>query len=62
MSQNMKKTRSNRAAKAAKAGRKNKRRKENRGTTASFPLEGKIPSLRAGQAIAPEKILVPAAN
>lgn len=46
--------------KAKKLGAKGKRLRENKGTTASFPLEGPIPSLRFGRAIDADKIIVPA--
>lgn len=62
MPQRLKKTKAHRDLKKAKLGATNKRIKENKGTTASFPLEGPIPSLRAGRKIAPEKILVPSAK
>ncbi|HVJ65607.1 MAG TPA: hypothetical protein VM901_10160 [Bdellovibrionota bacterium] len=62
MPQRLKKTKAHRDLKKAKLGARNKRIKENQGTTASFPLEGAIPSLRAGRKIAAEKIIVPASK
>jgi hypothetical protein len=53
-------TRIKRHHKSKKLGAKNKRLRENKGTTASFPLEGPIPSLRFGRPIDAEKIIVPA--
>lgn len=62
MPQRLKKTKAHRDLKKAKLGANNKRIKENKGTTASFPLEGPIPSLRAGRKIAADKIVVPASK
>ncbi len=55
----MKKTTIRRAHKRKKMGARAKHLRENRGTTASFPLEGPIPSLRFGCPVAAESISVP---
>ena len=57
----LKKTRIRRAHKRKKLGAKGKHLRENQGTTASFPLEGPLPSLRFGRPIEADKILVPEA-
>lgn len=46
--------------KAKKMGATSKHKRENKGTTAHFPLEGDIPALRYGQKVDPASILVPA--
>jgi len=53
-------TKIKRRHKAKKLGAKGKHLRENQGTTASFPPEGPIPSLRFGRPIDAEKIIVPA--
>ncbi len=45
--------------KAKKMGAKSKHRRENKGTTAQFPLEGDIPALRFGQIVDAASIVVP---
>lgn len=55
----LKKTKTQRAQKKAKLGARNKRVKENQGTTASFPMQGAIPTLKAGRKVAADKIVVP---
>jgi hypothetical protein len=59
MPQRLKKTRTHRALKAKKLGAKTKHFKENKGTTAAFPLTGAIPSLRGGRPVEPSTIIVP---
>ena len=55
----LKKTRIKRNHKRKKLGAKGKALRENQGTTASFPLEGPIPSLRYGRPVDAESIEVP---
>lgn len=55
----LKKTRIRRAHKRKKLGAKGKALRENKGTTASFPLEGPIPSLRFGRHVEADSINVP---
>jgi len=45
--------------KAKKLGATAKNKRENKGTTAQFPLEGDIPALRYGMKVDPASILVP---
>jgi hypothetical protein len=54
------KTKVMRQAKLRNFGVNSKRERENKGTTASFPLEGPIPSLRYGRPVDAAKIVVPA--
>ena len=42
------KTRIRRKMNSVKAGRKNKRKLENKGSTPKFPLEGPLPTVKAG--------------
>ncbi len=56
----LKRSRIKRAAKAKKMGARAKHRRENKGTTASFPLEGDLPALRFGVPVDPATIVVPA--
>jgi hypothetical protein len=58
MPQRLAKTKKHRFLKAAKLGRSAKSARENTGTTASFPLTGAIPSLRAGVKVDPKTIVV----
>jgi hypothetical protein len=53
-------TKIKRGHKRKKSGAHGKHLRENHGTTASFPAEGPIPSLRYGRPIDPDKIKVPA--
>jgi len=46
--------------KRKKLGAKTKAKRENHGTTASFPLTGAIPSLKAGRPVKASSIIVPA--
>jgi hypothetical protein len=46
--------------KAVKMGATSKRKRENKGTTAQFPLEGDLPALRYGMKVDPASIIVPA--
>jgi len=43
----------------AKSGRRNKRRRQNRGSTASFPLEGKMPTTSFGQVVDKDAVKTP---
>jgi len=56
----LKKTTIRRGHKRKKMGQHGKALRENHGTTASFPLEGPIPSLRYGRPIDAAEIKVPA--
>ena len=60
MSSRYMKTKVQRNCKARKFGATSKKEKENRGTTASFPLEGPIPALRYGRPVDAKSIIVPA--
>jgi len=60
MSSRYGKTKVQRRCKAKKFGKKSKATRENKGTTASFPLEGAIPALRYGRPVDPASIVVPA--
>lgn len=60
MSSRYGKTKTQRNCKVRKFGAKNKRVRQNVGTTASFPLEGPIPSLRYGMPVDAASIIVPA--
>lgn len=56
------KTKKHRQKKAAKLGNSSKRARENKGTTASFPLTGALPSLRYGVAVKADDIVVATAK
>lgn len=58
MSSRLGKTKTQRDCKARKFGARSKAHKENKGTTASFPLTGPIPSLRFGRPVDPASIVV----
>ena len=60
MSSRYMKTKVQRNCKLRKFGNTSKRARENKGTTASFPLEGPIPALRYGMPVDPNSIVVPA--
>jgi hypothetical protein len=45
--------------KEKKLGASGKRARENKGTTASLPLEGALPSLRYGRPVKAESIVTP---
>jgi hypothetical protein len=60
MASRLGKTKKMRNAKLRKFGANSKRERQNKGTTASFPLEGPIPALRFGRPVAAESIVVPA--
>lgn len=53
------KTKKHRHMKEKKLGASGKRARENKGTTASFPLEGALPSLRYGRPVKAESIVTP---
>jgi hypothetical protein len=59
MSSRLGKTKTQRDAKSRKFGKKSKTSRESKGTTASFPLEGALPSLRYGRPVDPSSIVVP---
>jgi hypothetical protein len=59
MASRLGKTKKMRNAKLRKFGAASKRERQNKGTTASFPLEGPVPALRFGRPVPPESILVP---
>ena len=50
------KTQRHRKIKRKTLGGKAKRNRDNKGTTASIPLEGPLPALRYGQKVKPESI------
>ena len=60
MSSRYGKTKTLRYAKARKFGARTKIARENKGTTARFPLTGPIPALCRGVVVKPESIVVPA--
>lgn len=55
----LKKTKIRRALKRKKLGARSKALRNNQGTTASFPLEGPLPSLRFGRPVEADSIAVP---
>jgi len=59
MSSRYGKTKTQRLCKAKKFGKRSKVARENKGTTASFPLEGALPSLRYARPVDPASIVVP---
>lgn len=61
MSSRYMKTKVQRRCKLKKFGKTSKTQRENHGTTASFPLEGPLPSLRYGRPIDAASIIIPAA-
>lgn len=58
MSSRYGKTKTQRRCKLNKFGKKSKALRENKGTTASFPLEGPIPALRYGRPVDPASIVI----
>jgi hypothetical protein len=53
------KTMIKRRHKAKKMGATSKNKRENKGTTARFPLEGELPALRRGMKVDAASIVVP---